>query len=126
MKQVIAIFAGGGMGSICRYYLGNAIKNYLPVHFPVGTFIVNILACFIIGILIGYAEYRQLFSFELRLFLTVGFCGGFSTFSAFSLESLQMLQAGQYLTFLTYIFFSILCCIAATASGLAIAAGQSK
>lgn len=76
--------------------------------FPWGTFTVNVLGCFAIGILGGLINRNPNISTELGLFLTVGVCGGFTTFSTFSKESLFLLQSGNYLGLSCYILGSVL------------------
>ena len=73
-----------------------------------GTLTVNVLGSFIIGILVGISVKSDLISTDLRLFLMVGFCGGFTTFSSFSSESLMLMQNGQVVTVLIYTALSIL------------------
>lgn len=73
-----------------------------------GTLTVNVLGSFIIGILVGISAKSDLISTDLRLFLMVGFCGGFTTFSSFSSENLMLMQNGQVFTVLIYTSLSIL------------------
>ena len=118
MKDLILVFLGGGLGSIIRFSLGkwvNALHNH---HFPWGTLVVNIVACLILGLVIGLADHKQIISPTARLFWTVGFCGGFSTFSTFSNETLYLLQSGLTLSLVLYISLSLLLCVAATFGGL--------
>lgn len=86
--------------------------------FPVGTLVVNIAACLILGFLTGLADQRQMIGPQMRLFWTVGFCGGFSTFSAFSQESYRLMQSGMTTAMLLYILLSVLLCLAATFAGM--------
>jgi len=118
MKELLLVFLGGGLGSTVRFSLGkwvNALHNH---HFPWGTLVVNVVACFILGFVIGLADHKQLISVSSRLFWTVGFCGGFSTFSTFSNETLYLLQAGLTISLILYISLSLLLCIAAIFGGL--------
>lgn len=116
MKTILLVFVGGGFGSITRYVLGKWIGPWNQ--FPLGTLIVNIIACLVLGFVIGLADHKQIISPATRLFLTVGFCGGFSTFSTFSYETLQLLQGGLSIQMILYILFSIVLCLAATFGGL--------
>ena len=118
MKELLLVFLGGGLGSTVRFSLGrwvNALHNH---HFPWGTLVVNIVACFILGFVIGLADHKQLISAPSRLFWTVGFCGGFSTFSTFSNETLYLIQAGFTISLILYISLSLLLCVAAIFGGL--------
>jgi len=118
MKEFFAIFVGSGLGGLIRFGLSKEVDKWFNHHFPFGTFVVNILACFILGLVIGFAEHRQLLSPNVRLFLAVGFCGGFSTFSTFSNETLNLLQSGLYMTTILYIIASVSLCVIACFLGI--------
>lgn len=109
MKEVIYIFIGGGIGSVLRY-LGQVAVNErtsgLAFPFSWGTFSVNILGCLLIGLFYSVSE-RWHLSMEMRLFLTVGICGGFTTFSTFSNDGLSLLKGEFYWTFILYTLLSI-------------------
>lgn len=115
---MLAIFLGGGLGSVARYGLGRWVNSWHVSHFPFGTLVVNVVACFVLGVLIGLADHRQLISPSARMFWTVGFCGGFSTFSTFSHETLVLIQNGFTLSSLLYILLSVALCLGATFVGL--------
>ena len=115
LKEILIIGAGGGIGSICRYLTGLAFKT---AAFS-GTIVINIVGCFLIGILVGL-ELRQLTGTNFKLFMIVGFCGGFTTFSAFTLENYHLLEREKYLTALLYIGISVFVGLAATWLGLKI------
>lgn len=121
MKELIAVFIGSGLGGLSRYGLGKWINSFHNHHFPFGTLMVNFLACLILGFVIGLADHRQILSPPARLFLAVGFCGGFSTFSAFSSETLTLFQQGHNISLVLYILGSIILCVVATFGGLLIA-----
>ena len=114
------VFLGGGIGSVLRYSVSMLCKNALQSHssandvFPWATLIVNIVGCFIIGILFMYSESLQLTK-EIKLLLIAGFCGGFTTFSAFSIESVTLIQNGHYFICISYILASIILGMAAAA-----------
>lgn len=112
------VFIGGGLGSVVRFTLGKWISSLHTHHFPYGTLVANVLACFILGLIIGLADHRQLFSPNARLFWTVGFCGGFSTFSTFSQETFYLLQGGFTLSSIIYVIVSLIFCVAAIYLGL--------
>lgn len=121
MKELLYVFIGGGLGSIVRFFLGRWVNAFHNSNFHFGTFALNIIACFVMGLIIGFADHKQVLSPASRLFWAVGFCGGFSTFSAFSSETLTLFQQGQNSTMLLYVFLSIVICITATFGGLLIA-----
>lgn len=109
---------GGAVGSALRYLVGGAVQRVTHAGFPYGTLVVNILGCFLVGVLI-----RLFLNMEpptsLRAFLVVGFCGGFTTFSSFTSETLGLAQAGSYLRAGAYLLASVALCLAATGVGMA-------
>lgn len=115
LKEILIVGAGGGLGSICRYLAGIVFKTAI---FP-GTILINVVGCFLIGLFVGL-ELRQITDTNFKLFMIVGFCGGFTTFSAFSLENFQLLEREKYLYVLLYVGISIFAGIAATWLGLKI------
>lgn len=115
MKDLILVFIGSGFGGVARFLVG---KNIFVDYFPLSTLVANILACFILGLTIGLAQHRQLISADVKLFVTIGFCGGFSTFSTFSNDTLQLLQAGNYTLAAANIILSVVLSIGATLGGL--------
>ena len=117
-RSIIIVFLGGGLGSVVRFALGKWVNALHSHHFPFGTLVVNIVACFVLGLVVGLADHRQVLSATSRLFWAVGFCGGFSTFSTFSAETITLLQNGFHLSSLLYILFSLVFCIAATYAGM--------
>lgn len=121
MKELIAVFIGSGLGGLTRFGLGRWVESLHHRNFPFGTFVVNVVACFAMGFIIGLADHKQILSPTAKLFLTVGFCGGFSTFSTFSSETLTLFQQGQHISLVLYIVGSILLCVTATFGGLFIA-----
>ncbi|MEK6782763.1 MAG: fluoride efflux transporter CrcB [Bacteroidota bacterium] len=118
IRSLLFVFLGGGLGSALRFGLGKWINALHSHHFPFGTLIVNIMACLLLGLVIGLADHKQLFTPTVRLFWTVGFCGGFSTFSTFSNETLVLLQGGFTFSLFLYISLSLFLCVAATFGGL--------
>lgn len=121
MKEVIYIFIGSGLGGLTRFGLGKWINSLHSTNFPFGTFIVNVLACFVLGFVIGLADSRQIISPQTKMFWVVGFCGGFSTFSTFSNETLTLLQASNHATNFLYIVLSVIVCLTVTFLGLTLA-----
>ncbi len=91
MKQFILVFLGGGIGSALRYFISKLLNN-TPNSIPYGTFAVNILGSFLIGLILGYATKNQSLTHSQTLFLATGFCGGFTTFSSFAFENHTFLK----------------------------------
>ena len=106
LKEIIAVFIGGGIGSVLRFMV-NKIEFISENNIPYPTLISNILGCFILGLVLGYFLKNENPNSILFVFLTVGICGGFTTFSSFSYENLELLENGQIFTFLTYMFGSL-------------------
>lgn len=106
-KGVFIAGLGGFLGTVARYLLSQFIQKYFNTIFPLGTLIINIIGCFIIGFLFGMFERGNLISPDLRLFLTVGFCGGFTTFSTFSNDSVNLINDGEILYLMLYTGISI-------------------
>lgn len=98
---------GSFLGGISRFLLSRFVQNQVISSFPYGTFVVNIIGCFIIGILYGLFEKDQLLSPEWRMFLTVGFCGGFTTFSTFAGENYSLLKDGNFMYLALYASLSV-------------------
>lgn len=118
IKLVLLAGAGGFLGTVARFLTSRFFAVYYPSTFPYGTFIVNIVGCFLIGLIFGIAEKGSFMSAEWRLFLTIGFCGGFTTFSAFAAENLNMLRDSDFFHFFLYTGGSILIGLLATYAGL--------
>lgn len=86
--NLFAVFIGSGLGGTCRYLCSRWIQSFAPhALFPWGTFAVNVTGCLIIGLLYGIIDQHNVLSPSMRLLLTVGFCGGFTTFSTFINEN---------------------------------------
>jgi fluoride exporter len=113
-RNILLVGFGGFIGSICRFLISALLAAPTSLSFPYGTFLVNLLGCFIIGLIFALSERSNILSPEFRIFLTAGFCGGFTTFSAFSLESIQLAQASNLGVAGLYIGLSIMCGLAAT------------
>lgn len=107
MKFILLVGIGGGVGSIARYLISQAIESRVLTSFPYGTFTVNVIGCFIIGVIYALST-RGAVVPEWRILLATGFCGGFTTFSSFSYETLTLIQEGQVFNPLMYLGASIL------------------
>ncbi|NLX27995.1 MAG: fluoride efflux transporter CrcB [Bacteroidales bacterium] len=117
VKTLAFIGFGGFLGSITRYLISRYFQLHLAALFPWGTFVVNLAGCFLLGVVYSLSEKGNLLSPELRLFLAVGFCGGFTTFSTFSHDALMLAQQQEWLRFSLYASLSFFLGLAAVFAG---------
>ena len=117
MKLILAIGAGSFIGGISRYLVSLFIQSRVDTTFPFGTLTVNVVGCFLIGVVFGFAD-RGNMSQEWRLFLATGILGGFTTFSAFSNETVGMMRDGQFWYASSYVVSSIVLGLVATFIGI--------
>ena len=115
IKTILVVGAGSFLGGAGRYLVSLALKSIKG--FPWATLAVNLAGCFLIGLLWGVFSKNGTEGSNWALFLTVGFCGGFTTFSTFSKEALMMLQSGNLWGFVGYVAFSVVVGIALVALG---------
>ena len=116
MKEFLLVVLGGGAGSGLRFLIGKYL-NPLVDGFYLGTFIVNIVGCLIIGLLLGLSLRHAYISPAHTALLATGFCGGFTTFSTFGVEMFLLLREGSYLPFIGYVLASLLLGVGAVLLG---------
>ncbi len=121
MKNIILVALGGGLGASARYICGRVFFHVLGGGYPWGTLFVNVFGGLLIGVLIGFMAFKISGGEALRLFLAVGFLGGFTTFSAFSVEVAKMLETRELLQAGIYTSASVILSVAAVFTGLLIA-----
>ena len=118
MTTYIAIAFGGAFGAVSRFWIHSAVQRFNDSSFPLGTFSVNILGSFLIGVFfVVLAEKAQLAE-PWRPLVTVGFLGAMTTFSTFSLDALLLFEQGHYNTALFYIVSSVALCLFAAFAGM--------
>ena len=127
MAVSLWVILGSALGGLLRYWLGVGVAALTGPSFPWGTLLINVLGSFVIGLFAAALGERGLFSdalgrghldfVDLRAFVMVGLCGGFTTFSSFSLQSLELLQAGRTGPALGYMAGSVLACLLAVWGG---------
>ena len=123
MKSYLLVFLGAGIGGALRHGVNVGCARACGTAFPWGTLTVNILGSFIMGALAGWLAFKagEGWSQPLRLFLTTGILGGFTTFSAFSLDAVLIWERGQNGLAATYVAASVLLSIAGLVAGLGLA-----
>lgn len=108
MRQLLLVGFGGFLGSIARYLVSKLNLTWHYHDIPMGTLTVNIVGSILIGFFLGIFINSDLLNTNLKLFIVVGFCGGFTTFSSFTNENFILLQNGQFLTSIVYVLGSVL------------------
>ena len=111
------IALGSAIGGMLLYLLGGWIQRAAGHGFPLGTLVINVSGSLALGLLLRWASHPPTLNPDLRAFLTVGLCGGFTTFSTFSAESITLMQDGQWGRAMTYVLLSVTLSLAATAAG---------
>jgi CrcB protein len=113
---------GGALGSIARYWMTNAVAALTGSRFPWGTIAINVVGSFIIGFVafLTTPVGRVSISFDIRAFILVGICGGYTTFSAFSLQTLELMRSGHWLEAGGNILLSVVACVLAVWAGYAL------
>ena len=118
MKLFWAVAAGAALGGVSRYYLSLALTQRLGDTFPWGTLVINVTGSLLLGFLMRYAFASPAANAELRLLLTTGFCGGFTTFSTFSYETIALMEDGDYRRATIYVLASVVLSLVATFLGI--------
>ncbi len=121
MNTILLVAIGGAVGSIARYLMASRIQTATGWSWPLGTVLVNILGCFLIGILYVLLVARPDPKHELRALLITGVMGGFTTFSSFSLETVTMAMNGNYGGATANVAISVAACLVGTVLGIALA-----
>jgi len=114
----ITIALGGAFGAVSRFWIQSAVQRFNGSSFPLGTFSVNILGSFLIGVFFVVLAEKAQFAEPWRPLVTVGFLGAMTTFSTFSLDALLLFEQGHYNTALFYIVSSVALCLFAAFAGM--------
>jgi fluoride exporter len=117
MAHVLIVGVGGFFGAILRYWLSGMVHRWVQDAFPAGTLVVNVVGCFAIGAVMYLVEYREFFGAELRLFITIGLLGGFTTFSTLGYETFALLRASEHTLALISVAANVVLGIAGVAGG---------
>jgi CrcB protein len=122
MTNLLLVGVGGFIGSVLRYLLSAYVQQSVKsINFPWGTLVVNVIGCFLIGLLASLAETRGLFSDGSRAFVFIGILGGFTTFSSFGNETLNLIRGDQMMNALANIGASVILGLFAVWLGRAVA-----
>jgi CrcB protein len=109
IQPIILVALGGAVGSVCRYKLSSFVLHQkINWRFHLGTFLVNVLGCLVIGVLAGLILKFEMFSSQSRLFMITGIMGGFTTFSAFGLETFYLIREKEFLVASSYVLGSVI------------------
>lgn len=122
--MIFWIAVGSALGGVARYSAGGLAQRWTPGEFPIGTLAVNVLGSLLLGFIVRYTLETPAVSAEVRAFLTIGFCGGFTTFSTFSYESAVLLERGEWSRLALYAGLSLVLTVAGALAGAALA-GQT-
>lgn len=117
LKDILWVGTGSAIGGMSRYLAGKWISTITALAFPLSTFSINVLGSFIIGLLLGWQN-KNGFTPSTLLFLSTGFCGGFTTFSTFSLENILLIKQGNINIALLYMAASLIAGLTATYIGV--------
>ena len=115
------VAVGSALGGVGRYLLGGFVQRLADTTFPVGTLLINISGSLLLGLIIRYATDTPTLTPEIRAFLTIGLCGGYTTFSSFSYETIALLEDGEWTRAALYVAGSLFLSLLATLIGFALA-----
>ena len=111
MNSLLAIFIGGGLGSLARYGVSAFSRSMFKTTFPIGTLLTNVFACLVMGMVLVYFKDKLEQNELIKPLIIIGFCGGFSTFSTFSLETIDLLRSGNHYYAIANIVLSLILCM---------------
>jgi CrcB protein len=120
VSTLLYIALAGALGSVCRYLMGTAVQRASGAAFPWGTLAVNVVGSFCIGLVMALFAQRGQLDAPLRLALTAGFLGGFTTYSAFAFETIQLVERQAFAAAIVYVAATVLTAGVACALGLAL------
>jgi fluoride exporter len=118
LLKYVMVGAGGCLGSILRFWLGNYIGSRMGTRFPYGTFVINVTGSFLIGLVFALLTAKSNWSPNWRYLIPIGFIGGYTTFSSFEFETLRAVQDGQIGTGILYVGLSVVLGFVAVWGGL--------
>ncbi len=118
MTAYLLVFIGGGLGASLRYIMSVIFTNYLKINYPYGTFIINVLGSFLLGLLLMSSLLKNGTNTHLSIFLTIGFTGGFTTFSTFTYEIINLINQKLIMQSISYVSLSLIFSIVGMYAGI--------
>lgn len=123
LKEILLVGLGGGAGSILRYLTSRSVVRIFNTEwYFLGTFAVNVIGCFLIGLFTGWLLSQYSDNQLLKFLFITGFCGGYTTFSAFAFENLRLIEMGQWTFFTGYVLASVIFGVGAVWMGIRLTA----
>lgn len=123
IKTIVLVGVGGAIGSILRYLTSIVVNKHFTPTFPLATFCVNMLGCFIIGVLVGIMDKQAWAGDNFKYFFITGFCGGYTTFSAFANENINLINSNHSIMAFAYIAASVVAGLFAVWIGMLLGRG---
>lgn len=120
LHPALVVFLGAGLGGVIRHFVNVAVPGLLGAGFPFATFLINVSGSFLMGVMAGYLAFKdgEMWTQTVRLFLTTGMLGGYTTFSTFSLDFLALVERGTWGLAVGYAAGSVLLSFAAVFAGI--------
>ncbi len=122
-RDFLFVGVGGFLGANARFLVSRTAARWLGASYPYGTLLVNFTGSLILGFFLIWATERVLTDYHLRLFVAIGFCGGYTTFSSFSFETFALFEQGHYWLATSNILANMLLALAGTVAGAMLARG---
>jgi|SRR4051794_37157719 fluoride exporter len=119
--MLLYVALGSALGGVARYLLGGLMQRMFDTTFPIGTLLINISGSLLLGAIMRYAIETPTLSPDLRAFLTIGLCGGYTTFSTFSYETVSLLKDGEWTRAGLYVVASVALALLCTVLGFVLA-----
>lgn len=122
LPPALVVFLGAGLGGVVRHVVNMTVPKLLGTGFPFATFLINVSGSFLMGIMVGYLAFKdgEFWNQTMRLFLTTGILGGYTTFSTFSLDFFLLMERGAYSSALAYVVGSVALAFIAVFVGIAV------